>query len=37
MTAAEDGNYAFAITAIRLTCDDQGTDTGVLKIVQAGG
>lgn len=37
MTAAEDGNYAFPVTAIRLACNASGTDTGTLFIVQAGG
>ena len=37
MTAAEDGNLAFPVTAIRLQANGSGTDTGTLEIVQAGG
>lgn len=37
MTAKEDGNLYFPVTAIRLICDDQGSDTGTLFVIQAGG
>lgn len=37
MTAKEDGNYAFPVTAIRLQADASGTDVGTLFIVQSGG
>ena len=37
MTANEDGNIAFPVTAVRLKCDANGTDTGTLFVMQAGG
>ena len=37
MTADKVGNIAFPVTAIRLACNASGTDTGVLRILQAGG
>lgn len=36
MTASANGNIAFAVMGVRLKSDQAGTDTGVLKITQAG-
>lgn len=36
MQAADNGNVAYAVMGIRLKADQSGSDTGVLKITQAG-